>query len=327
MERDSKHRVGFVGPVGSVVCGFGCAVVSNGGSSFGCGQVSTAVHARSMRGRARAVFIEAEPADAVAQSESKSTQEDSDAIPKPVSLDSQSKKESEDSTEKESEPVPSLLAKPVLRPPPQRPPPPSPVQQKAPPQKPKAPAPVEAEPEVDPDLMLATQCSRCEAVYEIKSSILGRNGCKVRCAVCKRVWFQQSRFLKPLEIPEGKELVDYPEDMIEKARADASRNRRDGPGSDRRRPSQGGDRRGRPKFTAFVGNLSFDVSEETLREFCESKAEVESLRIAKEEGGRSRGFGFVDFKTRDGLETALQELSEAELSGRKVNIRESTRPS
>eukprot|EP00126_Sphaerothecum_destruens_P008421 Sdes_comp20206_c0_seq1m13528 len=58
-----------------------------------------------------------------------------------------------------------------------------------------------------------------------------------------------------------------------------------------------------PPFTAFVGNLSYDIKEEDLRQFFEGFPIV-SVRIPKNDAdmsGRSRGYGYVEFETADSL--------------------------
>lgn len=49
----------------------------------------------------------------------------------------------------------------------------------------------------------------------------------------------------------------------------------------------------------FVGNLSFQATEEDLRELFQQAGTVESVRIVTDQfTGRPRGFGFVEMSTR-----------------------------
>jgi len=58
-----------------------------------------------------------------------------------------------------------------------------------------------------------------------------------------------------------------------------------------------------PPYTAFVGNLSFDVTNEILSDFfCDLG--VNSIRIITEDS-RSKGFAYIEFTTQDGLKKAL----------------------
>ena len=48
----------------------------------------------------------------------------------------------------------------------------------------------------------------------------------------------------------------------------------------------------------YVGNLSFDTNEESLKELFSQAGEVVSANIITDKfSGRSKGFGFVEFKT------------------------------
>ncbi|NQT74135.1 MAG: RNA-binding protein, partial [Chloroflexi bacterium] len=45
----------------------------------------------------------------------------------------------------------------------------------------------------------------------------------------------------------------------------------------------------------YVGNLSYEVTEEDLRQACEQFGQVETATIIKDrDSGRSKGFGFVE---------------------------------
>jgi cold-inducible RNA-binding protein len=76
-----------------------------------------------------------------------------------------------------------------------------------------------------------------------------------------------------------------------------------------------------------VGNLSADVTNDTLRLlFTDRGFLVMAARvICDREGGRSRGFGFVEFDTSETAENALSELNGLNVSGRALQIKP-TRP-
>ena len=72
----------------------------------------------------------------------------------------------------------------------------------------------------------------------------------------------------------------------------------------------------------YVGNLSYDISVEELRESFEQHGQVNSCKIISDrDTGRSKGFGFVEMS--DGGENAIQALNDAEVEGRKLVVNES----
>ncbi|XP_052804881.1 eukaryotic translation initiation factor 4B-like isoform X2 [Mya arenaria] len=72
-----------------------------------------------------------------------------------------------------------------------------------------------------------------------------------------------------------------------------------------------------PPFTAFVGNLPYEASEEKLMVFFE-QLDPDNVRLP-DDNGRMRGFGYVQFKTRQGLIDALG-MNEEVFGGRKIRV-------
>jgi len=73
----------------------------------------------------------------------------------------------------------------------------------------------------------------------------------------------------------------------------------------------------------YVGNLSFDVSEENLRQVFEPFGQVSSITIIKDKySGQSRGFGFVEMPDRAQAQAALENLNGKEVSGRQLSVNE-----
>lgn len=74
----------------------------------------------------------------------------------------------------------------------------------------------------------------------------------------------------------------------------------------------------------FVGNLSYNVSEQELKEvFVSEQIEVRSVRVAMDrDTGRPRGFAFVETATEDGAKQAIEKLSGRLIQGRAVIIEE-----
>lgn len=72
----------------------------------------------------------------------------------------------------------------------------------------------------------------------------------------------------------------------------------------------------------YVGNLSFDATEEDLREAFEAHGEVSSARIISDRAtGRSRGFAFVEMDD-ESAEAAMEAMNGAELKGRALRVNE-----
>ncbi len=73
----------------------------------------------------------------------------------------------------------------------------------------------------------------------------------------------------------------------------------------------------------YVGNLSYEVTEEDLRQMFEPFGQVESATIIKDRAsGQSKGFGFVEFPSQAEGRSAIEGLNDHELKGRKMNVNE-----
>ena len=73
----------------------------------------------------------------------------------------------------------------------------------------------------------------------------------------------------------------------------------------------------------YVGNLSYGMSEEELREAFAAYGDVASVKILSDrETGRSRGFGFVEMPNQSEGEAAIAQLNGKELGGRALRINE-----
>lgn len=71
----------------------------------------------------------------------------------------------------------------------------------------------------------------------------------------------------------------------------------------------------------YVGNLSYGVTEEDLKEAFEAFGEVETVKIIKDRySGESKGFGFVEMPDRAGAEAAIDGLDGTELKGRTIKV-------
>jgi RNA recognition motif-containing protein len=73
----------------------------------------------------------------------------------------------------------------------------------------------------------------------------------------------------------------------------------------------------------YVGNLSFDTSEDELRNAFASYGAVTSARVATDrETGRARGFGFVEMSSDAEAQAAIRGLNGSNLQGRALNVNE-----
>lgn len=73
----------------------------------------------------------------------------------------------------------------------------------------------------------------------------------------------------------------------------------------------------------YVGNLSYEITEEELRQALEEYGTVESAAIIKDKySGQSKGFGFVEMASKEEGEAAIEGLTGQELKGRALNINE-----
>ncbi|KDN41319.1 hypothetical protein K437DRAFT_295626 [Tilletiaria anomala UBC 951] len=74
----------------------------------------------------------------------------------------------------------------------------------------------------------------------------------------------------------------------------------------------------RPPFTAFIGNLNFDVTEGDVLDFF-APLTVTSTRLVSGPDGRPKGFGYVEFDSVDTLKGALERHG-GSFGGRTVRI-------
>lgn len=73
----------------------------------------------------------------------------------------------------------------------------------------------------------------------------------------------------------------------------------------------------------YVGNLSYDASEDDLREAFERYGQVSAVNIIKDrETGRSRGFAFVEMPQEEDAKKAIEELNLQSVAGRKITVNE-----
>ena len=73
----------------------------------------------------------------------------------------------------------------------------------------------------------------------------------------------------------------------------------------------------------YVGMLSYEVTEEDLRQAFEPFGQVESVTILKDKhSGQSKGFGFVEMAAKAEGQSAIDGLNGKELKGRALKVNE-----
>jgi len=77
----------------------------------------------------------------------------------------------------------------------------------------------------------------------------------------------------------------------------------------------------RTRVNIYVGNLSYEATEQDLRQAFEAFGQVASATVIMDKAtGRSRGFGFVEMPAEAEAQAAIQGLDGTELKGRRINV-------
>ena len=73
----------------------------------------------------------------------------------------------------------------------------------------------------------------------------------------------------------------------------------------------------------FVGNMSFQTTENELRALFEPFGEVERVNVVTDrDTGRARGFAFVEMASDEAAAKAIEALNGKEVDGRALNVNE-----
>ncbi len=71
----------------------------------------------------------------------------------------------------------------------------------------------------------------------------------------------------------------------------------------------------------YVGNLSFNTTEDELREVFAEYGEVSSVTILTDKTtGQSKGFGFIEMPVQSEAEAAIQSLDGHSVNGRDIKV-------
>jgi RNA recognition motif-containing protein len=73
----------------------------------------------------------------------------------------------------------------------------------------------------------------------------------------------------------------------------------------------------------YIGSLSYDTTDDSLKEYFSAAGAVESVTIIKDRiSGRSKGFGFVEMASGEEAGKAREMFNGTELDGRKIIVDE-----
>ena len=78
----------------------------------------------------------------------------------------------------------------------------------------------------------------------------------------------------------------------------------------------------------YVGNLSFDTTEDTLRGLFASCGEVSGIKlITDRDTGKSKGFGFIQMGAESEAKAAISRLNGKEVDGREIKVNQAQKKS
>ena len=73
----------------------------------------------------------------------------------------------------------------------------------------------------------------------------------------------------------------------------------------------------------YVGNLSYNTTDNTLRTLFGEYGEVVSVNVIKDrDSGRSKGFGFVEMATEEAAQAAISALNGKSVDSRPISVAE-----
>jgi len=73
----------------------------------------------------------------------------------------------------------------------------------------------------------------------------------------------------------------------------------------------------------YAGNLSYEVSDDDLKQAFEAFGGVASVNVIKDKfSGRSKGFGFIEMPDETEAKAAIEGMNGKDLKGRALNVNE-----
>ncbi|KAE8367229.1 hypothetical protein BDV27DRAFT_124244 [Aspergillus caelatus] len=70
----------------------------------------------------------------------------------------------------------------------------------------------------------------------------------------------------------------------------------------------------------YIKNIDPEVTEEEFRQLFEKFGEITSATLSRDQEGKSRGFGFVNFSTHESAQAAVDEMNEKEIRTQKLYV-------
>lgn len=70
----------------------------------------------------------------------------------------------------------------------------------------------------------------------------------------------------------------------------------------------------------YIKNIDQEVTDEEFRKMFEKFGEITSATLSRDQEGKSRGFGFVNFSTHDSAQAAVDEMNDKEIKGQKLYV-------
>ena len=71
----------------------------------------------------------------------------------------------------------------------------------------------------------------------------------------------------------------------------------------------------------YVGNLSFDVTDQDLEKLFSDYGKIKEVNIVKDRfSGRSKGFAFVTFDEKESMNKAISDMNGKDFKGREIKV-------
>ena len=72
----------------------------------------------------------------------------------------------------------------------------------------------------------------------------------------------------------------------------------------------------------YIGNLSYDTTEDTLKAMFSEFGDVQSVKVIKDRfSGRPKGFGFLEMPSNSEADQAIKALNGNRINGNNIKVR------
>ena len=72
----------------------------------------------------------------------------------------------------------------------------------------------------------------------------------------------------------------------------------------------------------YIGNLSYNTTEDTLKSLFAEFGEIESIKVIKDRfSGRSKGFGFIEMPSNSEADQAIKALNGNRIDGNHIKVK------